>query len=127
VWSPEAETRLARVPEGFMREMTRKRVEAFARDAGEKTITLDLVEEKYAAWGEGSAKRKTSMARTPDAAARIERIPDFIRPMVVQEIERCARELGLEIVNGAAIDKAGEAWEGMGGFHSESTPGQYKN
>ncbi|NKB59815.1 MAG: universal stress protein UspA [Alphaproteobacteria bacterium] len=125
-WSPEAEIRLTRVPEGFMRDMTRQRVETFARKSGVATITLDLVEEKYASWAEGSAKRKSDMARTPDASARIERIPEFIRPMVVQEIERCAREMGLDIVTGAAIDKAGEAWEGMGAFHSEDVPDQYK-
>ncbi len=125
-WSPEAETRLTRVPEGFMREMTRQRVETFARQSGVSMITLALVEEKYASWAEGSAKRKSSLPRTPDAAARIERIPEFIRPMVVQEIERCAREMGLDTVTGAAIDKAGESWEGMGAFHSENVPGQYK-
>ncbi len=124
-WSPEAEARLTRVPEGFMRGMTRQRVETFARKSGVATITLDLVEEKYASWADGSAKRTSEMARTPDAAARIERIPDFIRPMVVQEIERCAREMGLDSVTGAAIDKASESWEGMGAFHSENAPGQY--
>ncbi len=125
-WSPEAEDRLTRVPEGFMRDMTKKRIETFARSSGVDAITLELVEEKYAAWGEGSAKRKSDMARTSDAAARIERIPDFIRPMVVQEIERCAREMGLETVTGAAIDKAGEAWENLGAFHSKEAPGQYE-
>ncbi len=124
-WSLEAEARLTRVPEGFMRDMTRQRVETFARKSGVATITLDLVEEKYASWADGSAKRTSEMARTPDAAARIERIPNFIRPMVIQEIERCAREMGLDSVTGAAIDKASESWEGMGAFHSENAPGQY--
>jgi hypothetical protein len=60
------------------------------------------------------------------ASARVKAIPDFIRPMVVLEIERCAQEMGLDVVNGAAIDKAGEAWESMGAFHSEGKPDQYK-
>jgi nucleotide-binding universal stress UspA family protein len=126
-WSTEAETRLSRIPEGFMRDMTRKRVETFARESGTTTINLDLVEEKYAAWAEGSGKRQSEMTWAADAAARVERIPDFIRPMVVQEIERCAREMGLDSVTGAAIDKASEAWEGIGGFHSKDAPDQYKN
>jgi hypothetical protein len=125
-WTPDAEARLAKVPQGFMREMTRQRVETHARKAGARTITLDLVEEKYAGWAEGSAKRRSSMAQDADAAARIARIPDFIRPMVLQEIERCARELGLAKVTGAAIDKAGDTWQGQGAFHSEAAPGQYK-
>jgi hypothetical protein len=47
--------------------------------------------------------------------------------MVVLEIERCARDMGLDVVTGAAIDKAGETWEGIGAFHSEGAPGQYGN
>ncbi len=126
-WSSDAEARLARVPEGFMREMTRKRVESFARKTGAGTVTLDLVEEKYATWAEGSAKRQSAMDRDPEASLRIDRIPDFIRPMVVLEIERCAREMGIDVVNGAAIDKAGKAWEEIGAFHSDGAPGQYEN
>ncbi|MDP6689940.1 MAG: PCP reductase family protein, partial [Alphaproteobacteria bacterium] len=126
-WTAEAEERLARVPEGFMRDMTKQRVENLARAEGADTVTLDLVQEKYAGWGEGSAKRQAEMDWAPDAAARIERIPDFIRGMVILEIERCAREMGLDQVTGAAIDKASESWEGIGGFHSESAPDQYKS
>jgi nucleotide-binding universal stress UspA family protein len=125
-WSPEAESRLARIPEGIMREMTKSRVETLARETGAGIVTLDMVEKKYASWAEGAAKRQSSMDWEADASARIDGIPDFIRPMVVLEIERCAREMGLETVTGAAIDKVSEAWEGMGGFHSEADPGQYK-
>ncbi|MDP6788653.1 MAG: universal stress protein [Rhodospirillales bacterium] len=125
-WSADAEARLARVPQGFMREMTKKRVETFARKTGAATVTLDLVEEKYAEWAEGSAKRQSAMKWDAEASARIGRIPDFIRPMVVLEIERCAREMGLDVVTGAAIDKASEAWEGIGAFHSDDAPDQYK-
>jgi hypothetical protein len=47
-WTPEAEQRLARVPAGFMRDMTRTRIEALARDKGIETITLALAEEAIA-------------------------------------------------------------------------------
>ena len=126
-WTAEAEERLSRIPEGFMRDMTKQRVENMVRTEGAETVTLDLVQEKYAGWAEGSAKRQAEMSWVPDAAARIERIPDFIRGMVVLEIERCAKEMGLEQVTGAAIDKASESWEGIGGFHSEGMPDQYKS
>ena len=126
-WSPEAEDRLARVPEGFMRDMTRQRVETLARKEGVETVSLALVEEKYAGWAMGSAKRESTLDWDAEASARIARIPDFIRPMVVLEIERCAHEMGLDMVSGAAIDKAAESWEGLGAFHSEDTPDQYKS
>jgi nucleotide-binding universal stress UspA family protein len=126
-WTAAAEERLTRVPEGFMRDMTKQRVENLARAEGADTVTLELVQEKYAGWGEGSAKRQAEMEWAPEASARVERIPDFIRGMVVLEIERCAREMGLATVTGAAIDKASESWEGIGGFHSEGAPDQYKS
>ncbi len=126
-WTAEATTRLQRIPEGFMRDMTQERVESFARKNGAETITLAMVEEKYAGWAAGSAKQRSSMACDAEAAERIRRIPDFIRPMVLLEIERCARDMGLDVISGAAIDKASEAWEGKGAFHTEGAPGRYKS
>ncbi len=44
VWSPEAEARLQRVPEGFMRDATRKSILAHAREEGAERITLAVAE-----------------------------------------------------------------------------------
>lgn len=44
-WAPEAEARLARVPAGFMRDMTRTRVEDLAQEKGETEVTLAITEE----------------------------------------------------------------------------------
>ncbi len=43
-WSQEAEARLARVPEGYMRTMTKKRVEEVAAQRATREITLEVVE-----------------------------------------------------------------------------------
>ncbi len=45
VWTPDAEQRLARVPGGFMRDMTRTRIEDLAREKGAAEVTLALAEE----------------------------------------------------------------------------------
>jgi hypothetical protein len=45
VWTPEAADRLNRVPAGFMREMTREKIEKTAREKGVTTIDLALCEE----------------------------------------------------------------------------------
>jgi nucleotide-binding universal stress UspA family protein len=127
VWSVDAEARLARVPEGSMREMTRQRIEEFAHKKNAGAVTLELVEEKYADWAHESPKRQLDMECDAEASERIQRIPDFVRPMVVLEIERCAREMGLDLITAAAVDKAAEAWQKSGAFHSEGAPGQYKN
>jgi hypothetical protein len=44
-WTPEAEQRLARVPAGFMRNMTRTRIEQLAQERGQTVVTLDAAEE----------------------------------------------------------------------------------
>ncbi|RMD91470.1 MAG: hypothetical protein D6814_18185, partial [Calditrichaeota bacterium] len=44
-WTPEARNRLMRVPEGFMRDGTKKRMEACAKKRGERLITLEIAEE----------------------------------------------------------------------------------
>ena len=125
-WTEEAEARMARIPEGFMRDMTRQRVETFAERNGVTEITPQLIEEKYAEWGAGSAKQKRKLPWDEAALARIERIPDFVRGMVSLEIERCAREMGSTTVTEAAVDKASAMWGKAGAFHSDMKPNLYK-
>jgi len=43
-WTPEAEARLTRVPAGFMRDMTRTRVENLAQEKGQTVVTLETTE-----------------------------------------------------------------------------------
>jgi hypothetical protein len=43
-WTTEAVARLNRVPEGYMRDMTKKRVEEAAAERATREITLEIVE-----------------------------------------------------------------------------------
>jgi len=43
-WTEEAVARLHRVPEGYMRDMTKKRVEEVAVERATREITLEIVE-----------------------------------------------------------------------------------
>ncbi len=125
-WSSAAEARMEHIPQGFMRDLTRQRVEQFAKRENTTEVTEALVEEKYSEWAAGSKTKSSQMEWETGARERIEKIPDFVKGMVILEIERCARELGLEQVTHAAVDKASQAWEMGSGFHSESNPDQYK-
>lgn len=120
VWTEAARQRLQRVPPGFMRDLTSQRIEAFARQQGTGTVTPELVEEKYAAWAAGSEKQSRTLEWEPSALERINRIPDFVRGMVVLEVERCARALGKETVTPAVLERAKGIWASAGAFHSES-------
>ena len=126
-WSAEAEERMLIIPEGFMRDLTRQRVEKFARKHECKVITVEIIEEKYQEWGAGSAKQQSELEWDESAWQRLQRIPDFIRGMVMLEVERCARELGEERVTNVAVDKASGTWKKAGGFHSEGNPNLYKD
>ena len=125
-WTPEAEARMERVPEGFMRALTRQRIEAFAKRHDVTTITPALIDEKYADWGSGSAKQKMTLKWEKTALERINRIPPFVRGMVILEMERCAREMGKDTVTNEVFDRASGTWEKSGTFHSESNPDFYR-
>ena len=116
-WSPDALQRLERVPEGFMRNLTRCRVEKWARAGGVDTVDMDVMDGKYGSWGEGSAKLALELEWSQAATERTGRIPDFIRPMVMKEIERRAKAAGSARVAEEDIDQAMKQWSGSGNFH----------
>ncbi|MFQ5961299.1 MAG: universal stress protein, partial [Candidatus Methylomirabilales bacterium] len=118
-WSAEALARLMRVPEGFMRDVSRKHIEDYAREQSIAEITLDVAEaglerarrrmEQVMAQepaGEGNAggcpfdhaMGKRSMAAddtiTWDRAAerRLQKVPEgFMRVLTRQRVEVFAR------------------------------------
>jgi nucleotide-binding universal stress UspA family protein len=123
-WDSAAMQRLHRVPEGFIRSMTQQRVEAFARRRGEAVITSELLEEKYAEWAAGSAKQNAHLHWDDSAWQRIQRIPEFVRGMVIKEVEHCAQQLGANTVTPDVMAHASDAWSDKGIFHSEAAPTQ---
>lgn len=119
-WTEDALDRLQRVPAGFMRDMTRKRIEEFARGFHYELITPGVIEDKYAQWEAGSSLQQRNLTWEAEAQARLERIPPFVRGMVMKEVENSAVNQGTKIVTAEIMDKASEAWEGSMNFHSKS-------
>lgn len=116
-WSQEALERLERVPQGIARDLTRQRVEEMAKGQGERTVTPELMVAKYSMWAEGSEKVQSELLWTPEAKARMERVPPFVRGMVVQAIEGYARKKGCAEITSELVDEAKTFWEGSGTFH----------
>ena len=116
-WTPEAWTRLQQVPEGMMRGLTRQRVEKLARRLGRPTVTLELMDAKYRQWAEGSEKATSELTWTDDALVKIERIPTFVRPMIVGAIEAYAQRQGLAKITPELVDEAKGFWGESGRFH----------
>jgi hypothetical protein len=118
VWAEEAEKMMERIPVGFMREMTRWRVEEFARRKGCGVITPEIVREKYELWGDGSAKVVSQIPWTEEAKKRIEKIPAFVQGMIMKEVEQHARELGLNEVTPEVIVSVKRKWSDTLDFHA---------
>lgn len=116
-WNEEALSRLQRVPEGFMREMTRLRVEKWARSHGQIHVDFSVMGDKYDSWGEGSAKQVTTMPWSEEALARAMKIPAFIRGIVMKEIEKRVRSLGQEQIEASHLADAMNYWQQSGNFH----------
>ena len=66
-WETDALARLARVPEGFMRDASRQRIEDHARRQGAGSVTLELVEQ-----GLDQARDRMAARITGDADAETE-------------------------------------------------------
>ncbi len=120
-WTPEAEARLAEVPE-FCRELTRWRVEWTAHKLGlGTTITPAEMEVKFDLWGRVShaieERERDALPWTDTARARFERIPDFVRGQVLEAVEGNAASLGLSEVNDAVVDLVIDNWVATGDFH----------
>ena len=116
-WTPEAAARLGRVPEGIMRDLTRQRVEHLAKRRGEAIVTVALMEEKYDQWSSGSEKATSEMSWSAEALERIERIPPFVRGMVVEAIEAHAQRKGAGEITPELVEEAKGSWGGGAGFH----------
>ncbi|MBI4215884.1 MAG: universal stress protein [Chloroflexi bacterium] len=116
-WSRVASEALERVPKGVARELTRQRVEEMAKRQGEGTVTPELIQVKYGQWADGSAKAQSELSWTPEAKERMERVPPFIRGMVVKSIEAYARLKGAIEVTPKLVDEAKAYWESTGTFH----------
>jgi len=119
-WSEAAEQRMLKIPAGFMRDLTRQRVEAFAQRQGIETVTTQLIEEKYQQWNNASDNQQRQMDWNILAWKRLLRIPEFVRGMVMREVENYARNRGKRKVTTQAIDRAGEAWQRGRHFHSQA-------
>ena len=69
-------------------------------------VEEDGVEGASAVGEENTLSFGQELAWTSGAQARLERIPEFIRPMAVLGVEKFAKEQGLEEVDETVLDKA---------------------
>ncbi len=109
-WTEDASQILSEIPEGFMRDMTRWRIEADARKKGIREVDPSVVKNKYTQWAQVSRKVERRLAWDDDAISRIAIIPSFVRGTVVNEIEACASEKGLSKVTTTLLNEVTKRW-----------------
>jgi hypothetical protein len=119
-WTPEAEARLAKLPE-YCRDLSRWRVEwtAYRQGLG-NVITPEVLDLKFEMWGQVSAALQAkgpSMPWEEEASSRLKNMPDFVRGQVIEAIEGNARHLGAQTVTSAVMDRVIEKWVETGDFH----------
>jgi rubrerythrin len=118
-WTTTAIERLSKTPEGFMRDMTKWRIESFVRRSGSPKVTEELIEKKYEYWGEGSKKIIIKMEWEQEAQEKISRIPSFVRGMVIKEVERQAQENGETTVTLETLSSVSNKWNSSMEFHTD--------
>ncbi len=108
-WTAEAKARLETIPE-FMRHMIRQIAEDVARERGHMEVNIELFQKVEALgdeklhetaplpWSEGArARLRQKIAQSPPIAM------DFVADMVKRDTEERARELGLTVIDEAAL------------------------
>jgi hypothetical protein len=74
-WTPEAQQRLHRVPAGFMRDMTRTRIEDLAKEQGIDVVTLETAEQAIVKARELMQETIGAYMQNPSAARQAMREP----------------------------------------------------
>ena len=109
-WTDVAAARLLEIPEGFIRDMTRWRIEINARKNGISVIDPAVMEARYQEWSNVSHRSEKTLLWEDEAAARLSRIPSFAQGIVIKEIEAYVKEIGADCVTNQVMDRMTERW-----------------
>ncbi len=109
-WTSEADKMLEEVPEGFLRDMIRWRIEVDARKKAISTIDPVVIKAKYQEWSQASHQVERSLSWDCEASIRISKIPPFVQGTVIKEMETYAKENGLDAVTSSILDQVTDQW-----------------
>ncbi len=96
-WSAEATERLGRIP-SMIRPMVQRDIEEYARKNEFSSVTIQVMDDAKTSGND--------LTWSSEAEERLNRIPDFIRPMAKREIERMAKDKGEPEITAAIMDEA---------------------
>lgn len=104
-WHEGAESRLAQVPAGIVRDLTRLRIEAWARKHAYREVTAEAVAGKLAEWEAAGSEYALSLGWEGAALEKMKKMSPGISAAVMQAAERFARERGRTEVTAALLQE----------------------
>ncbi|WP_275099049.1 universal stress protein [Sedimenticola hydrogenitrophicus] len=116
-WTAEARAMLGGVPVGFCRDMSVNAAESIARHNGVRIIDAAFISLVLETIKNGSESAGTSMTWSAEAEQRLSRVPDFVRGMLVREIEDWAGRQGKTTIDREAVEVVRAQWQERGAFH----------
>ena len=96
-WSAEATERIERIP-SMIRPMVQRDIEEYARKNEFSSVTIQVMDDAKTSGND--------ITWSADAEERLNRLPDFIRPMAKREIERMAKDKGQPEITAEIMDEA---------------------
>lgn len=117
LWSETATKRIERVPAGSIRDMARRAVNTIAVQSGVDEITEEFVDQILGVFKKGSSKVTETLTWDDDARSGISRAPEMVRGMLVQEIEKWAKNHGESRVTTDVVKTVKANWSDKGFFH----------
>jgi hypothetical protein len=116
-WTEDAEARLAQVPEGFCRDMTRRAAETIAGQSAATRIDAGFVDQVKTVFAAGAGRVEETLPWSDEARERIARAPEMVRGMLVKEIEGWVERNQQTRVDAAAVQAVKAEWQQGGVFH----------
>ncbi|MCU7813198.1 MAG: universal stress protein, partial [Candidatus Thiodiazotropha sp. (ex Notomyrtea botanica)] len=120
-WSDEARQMLNGVPIGFCRDMTVNAAESIARHNGVEQVDETFLGQVLDTIKNGSEAVETAMSWSEAATQRLQKVPDFVRGMLVREIEAWVERAGHTSIGLEAVDAVKTQWQERGVFHLDPT------
>jgi nucleotide-binding universal stress UspA family protein len=116
-WTEDAEALLAKVPDGFCRDMTRRAAETIATRSAAPRIDAGFVERVQKVFAASAESVEETLPWSDEARARIARAPEMVRGMLIKEIDGWAERNHLTRVDASAVEAVKAEWQQGGAFH----------
>lgn len=116
-WSEDAQNLLDAIPVGMSREMTRNAANTIGAKQGISQVDGPFLQGILDIFRGGAAAVEAELVWDEDAQARLARIPETVRGMLIQEIEGCAKRANASTVDMAIVENVFTAWGGSKRFH----------